>query len=142
MFDLAAKRHDYVLAEIQKLANQNIWWIVAGSRGQAPSPWEDDAHRALGSRFVALTDVPFDRMPRIYAATDLFVSASLYETFGLVYLEAQLSGIPAVARGGRQPAAQLDEQFHKRGIQFFAEGKLNDALAFIARSLGVRETAK
>jgi glycosyltransferase involved in cell wall biosynthesis/GT2 family glycosyltransferase len=232
MFDLAAKRHDYVLAEIQKLAHQNIWWIVAGSRGSAPSAWEDEARRALGSRFVALTDVPFDRMPRIYTAADLFVSASLYETFGLVYLEAQLAGLPAVAhdtpitrhlfaqlpdkfkaaslvdmrrpgaaaatisrwagmlanaserdstraaldafaqaqerqyswsftapkfaaafqrmlqssgaiaRGGHLAAAPPDEQLHRHGIQFFVEGKLNDALAFIARSIGARETAE
>ncbi|HEY6467720.1 MAG TPA: glycosyltransferase, partial [Candidatus Acidoferrales bacterium] len=232
MFDLAAKRHDYVLTEIQKLAQQNVWWIVAGSRGQALSDWEDEAHRALGSRFIALTDVPFDRMPRIYAAADLFVSASLYETFGLVYLEAQMAGLPAVAhdtpitrhlfaqlpekfkaaslidmrrpgaaaaaisrwiamlaspserdstrialdsfaqaqerqfswsftapkfatafkstlqssaaiaRGERQAAAQPDEQFHRHGIQLFTEGKLNDALAFIARSIGTRETAE
>ena len=96
-FDLAAKRHDHVLAEIQRLADERVWWIVAGSRGPAPAAWEEEARRALGVRFVPLTDVPFDRMPRIYASADLFVSASLYETFGLVYLEAQMAGLPVVA---------------------------------------------
>ena len=230
MFDLAAKRHDYVLAEIEQIAHSKVWWIVAGSRGRGASSWERQARRVLGSRFVALTDVPFDRMPSIYSAADLFVSASLYETFGLVYLEAQLAGLPVVAhdtpitrhlfaqlpdklktgslvdmrrpgaaaaamsrwaamlageRGatsvaldafaqaqerqfswsftgskfaaafqgmlrpssgiaqrGHQTAAQLDEQFHKQGVQFFVEGKCNDALAFIARSIGLRETAE
>ena len=95
-FDLAAKRHDYVLAEIQRLADEKAWWIVAGSRDSEPAAWEDDARRARGPRFIPLTGMPFERMPRVYAAADLFVSASLYETFGLVYLEAQMAGLPIV----------------------------------------------
>ena len=231
-FDLAAKRHDYVLAEIQRLAGERVWWVVAGSRGSEPAAWEEEARCALGSRFILLSDVRFERMPRIYAAADVFVSASFYETFGLVYLEAQMAGLPVVAhdtvvtrhlfsrlpekfktaslidmrragaaaaamsrwmamlantgerastraaleafagaqerefgwasmapkfaesflrvtqstagiaRGDRQRLAQGDEQLHRHGVRLFQEGKLADALTFIARSLGARETAE
>ncbi len=231
-FDLAAKRHDHMLAEIQRLADEKIWWIVAGSRGSEAAAWEEEARRALGARFIRLTDLPFERMPRVYAAADLFASASLYETFGLVYLEAQMAGLPVVAHdtpvtrhlfsrmseklravslidmrrpgaaataisrwkamlaelgereatratlsafaaaqesefgwrdmapkfadafvrvmrssaalasGERQKATQADEQLHRQGIQLFQDGKLTDSLAFIARSLGARETAE
>jgi glycosyltransferase involved in cell wall biosynthesis/SAM-dependent methyltransferase len=231
-FDLVAKRHDYILAELQKLVAQNIYWTVAGSRGSEPAPWQSEAHRVLGARFIALTDVPFAEMPRIYAAADLFTSGSLYETFGLVYLEAQMSGLPVVAHdtpitrhlfsrlperfnpvslvdmrrpgaaataisrwaallahpadrksihaaldefsraqekhfgwqsiapqftaafqriaqasaqiavGRRQPVARADDQLHNQGIQLFQEGKLTDALVFIARSIAARETAE
>ena len=96
VFDLAAKRHDYVLAEIQKVAVQNVFWVVAGSCGRSPVAWPNDARRALGSRFIPLHDVPFAEMPGIYSAADLFVSASLSETFGLVYLEAQMSRLPCI----------------------------------------------
>jgi glycosyltransferase involved in cell wall biosynthesis/GT2 family glycosyltransferase len=232
MFDLLAKRHDYVLGEISKLPTKNIWWIVAGSRGREPAAWENEARRMLGSRFIPITDVPFEKMTRLYGAADLFTSASLNETFGLVYLEAQMAGLPAVVhdtpitrhlfaqlpdalkaaslidmrrpgaaaaaisrwmalladprqnentraaldafasaqerqfswnsmspryaaafnkvirssdastRGDRQNLARSDEQLHKQGVHLFQEGKLTDALAFIARALGARETAE
>lgn len=229
--DLPAKRHDYILDEIQKLGREDVWWVVAGSRGPEPAAWEADARRALGGRFVPLTDVPFERMPRVYAAADLCASASLYETFGLVYLEAQMAGLPIVAhdtavtrhlfaqlpeklraysladmrtaraaasaishwmtilenpterdrsravlesfaqtqerqfswkfmapafaaafrsimpsdkptlRGDRRTIVEKDEQLHKQGIQLFEQNKLTEALACIARSMAVRETA-
>ncbi|HTZ76019.1 MAG TPA: glycosyltransferase [Candidatus Aquilonibacter sp.] len=231
-FDLAAKRHDYIFAELQKIGTGNVYWIVAGSRGREAAPWESEARRVLGPRFIALTDVPFAEMPRIYGAADVFTSASLHETFGLVYLEAQMSGLPVVAHdtpitrhlfsqlperfksislvdmrrpggaaaaisrwiallanpagqasarcaldefactqerqfsweamgaqfgaafrrraepsaqiaaGRRRAAAGPDEQLHDQGVQLFQEGKLTDALVFIARSIAARETAE
>jgi glycosyltransferase involved in cell wall biosynthesis len=96
VFDMPAKRHQYVLEEILKVGGEKIWWIVAGARGEAPAAWEAQARRSLGPRFIAATDVAFEKMPRLYAAADLFASASLYETFGLVYLEAQTAGLPVV----------------------------------------------
>jgi glycosyltransferase involved in cell wall biosynthesis len=96
VFDMEAKRHDYVLSEIQKLPTNNVWWVVAGSRGQSSAAWEEDARRVLGSRFIPVLDVPFEDMPSLYGAADVFASASLYETFGLVYLEAQMAALPAV----------------------------------------------
>ncbi|HKV47313.1 MAG TPA: glycosyltransferase [Candidatus Acidoferrales bacterium] len=52
------------------------------------------------------------------------------------------SGAALGARAARQTSAQPDEQLHRQGIQLFQAGKLTDALTFIARSLGARETAE
>ena len=91
------KRHDYTLREILSLpAVKRIWWVVAGSRGPEPCAWEQEARKRLGARFVPLTNVPFEKMPQLYGMADLFVLASLRETFGLVYIEAQAAGLPVV----------------------------------------------
>ncbi|MGA9884760.1 MAG: glycosyltransferase [Candidatus Acidiferrales bacterium] len=91
------KRHAHLLREIESLApRHNVWWVVAGSRGPAPTRWEQEAREALGAQFVPLPNVPFKRMPQIYGMADLFALASTDETFGLVYLEAQIAGLPVV----------------------------------------------
>lgn len=45
--------------------------------------------------------VPHARMPRLYAAADAVLCPSLYESFGLVQLEAMAAGVPVIVpRGG------------------------------------------
>lgn len=91
------KRHAQLLGEISALpAADKVWWVVAGSRGPAPAAWKLTARDALGSRFVPLPNVSFERMPGLYGMADLFALASIDETFGLVYLEAQIAALPAV----------------------------------------------
>lgn len=91
------KRHAHLLREIESLADlHKVWWAVAGSHGPAPTAWEQRARDVLGPRFVPLANVPFERMPQIYGMADLFALASMEETFGLVYLEAQVAGLPTV----------------------------------------------
>lgn len=92
------KRHLHILHEILALPDaRRVWWVVAGSRGPAACEWEEEAKRAMGERFVPLTNVAFDKMAAIYGMADVFALASLDETFGLVYLEAQAARLPVVA---------------------------------------------
>ncbi len=44
--------------------------------------------------------VPHDRMPRLYAAADAVLCPSLYESFGLVQLEAMAAGVPVIVPAG------------------------------------------
>ena len=92
------KRHGHMLREILALPqHERVWWVVAGSRGPAPCAWEEEARRAMGERFVPLTNVAFDKMAQVYGMADIFALASVDETFGLVYLEAQAARLPVVA---------------------------------------------
>lgn len=50
----------------------------------------------LKSRIVLLTDFEEEEKPNIYAAMDVFVSASYSESFGIVFLEAWAAGLPVV----------------------------------------------
>ena len=96
-FDHPLKNFEYVLRELSPLAKDpNVYWVVAGSRGKDATAWEREARKIFGERFRPLVDVPFDKMPNLYGLADLAVCGSLSETFGLVYAETQLSGLPFV----------------------------------------------
>ena len=96
-FDHEVKNFPYVLREIAPLAaDPNVYWVVAGSRGNEPTAWEREAQEIFGERFRPLVGVSFERMPDLYGLADLAVCGSLAETFGLVYAETQLSGLPFV----------------------------------------------
>jgi len=96
-FDHESKNFPFVLGEMTSLAKEpHIYWVVAGSRGKEPTVWERQAREIFGERFRPLVDVPFDKMPDLYGLADLAVCGSLSETFGLVYAETQLSGLPFV----------------------------------------------
>lgn len=51
-----------------------------------------------------LGHVPYDELPQYYAACDVFAAPSLYEPFGMIYLEAMACGKPTIGcRSGGVP---------------------------------------
>jgi len=58
------------------------------------------AEMALESNVRFLGWVPHDEMAQLYAAADIFVSASITETQGLALLESMATGTPVVAARG------------------------------------------
>ena len=51
--------------------------------------------RLMGNR-VIFTKAPHHDLPKVYAAADVFVLGSLFETFGIVYIEAMAMGLPVI----------------------------------------------
>jgi glycosyltransferase involved in cell wall biosynthesis len=68
--------------------------VIAGD-GPAKKSLMEEAE-ALALPVVFLGNVPHHELPRLYRASDCFVTMSLSETFGLTCLEAQMCGCPAV----------------------------------------------
>ena len=96
-FDHESKNFPFVLGELTSLASDpRVYWVVAGSRGKESTVWERQAKDIFGERFRPFVGVPFEKMPDFYGLADLAVCGSLSETFGLVYAETQLSGLPFV----------------------------------------------
>lgn len=71
----------------------------------------DDAARLLGERFVHLY-VAAEKVKEIYSMADLFVLSSTIEGFGLVVLEAALSGIPVLVHDSKHFRWLLGPHWH------------------------------
>jgi len=66
-------------------------------------------HRGVADSVEFLGTVTDERLDELYAACDLFVAPSLYESFGLIYLEAMNFGKPVVGcRAGGIPEVVAD----------------------------------
>ena len=50
----------------------------------------------MGDR-VRFLQLPHDELPEAYRAADIFALGSLFETFGIVYLEAMAMRVPVIA---------------------------------------------
>lgn len=80
------------------------WLLVAGG-----GPIEAEIRRfasglASAARIVFAGNVRPERMPEVYAGSDIFCFASLTDTQGLVLTEAKAAGLPAVAVARYGPA--------------------------------------
>jgi 1,2-diacylglycerol 3-alpha-glucosyltransferase len=93
------KRIDFLLAEFAgALARTrgNAMLVIAGAHEDDTSGLIAEGKALLGDRVRFLPNMPRDRMPDLYRAADLFVLASLSETFGIVLLEAMATGLPVI----------------------------------------------
>lgn len=88
------KRMDHVIREVAALEGAHL--LIVGQ--EAPDSGEIKAlgRQMLGERvhFMTLTH---DELPQAYAAADVFALGSLFETFGIVYIEAMAMGLPVVS---------------------------------------------
>ncbi len=82
--------------------------VVAGQKGE-----DGGGVRFLGS-------VPHDGMPVLFAAADAVVCPSIYESFGLVPLEALSAGIPVLAPKGTYWGEKIDAE--GGGLAYAPEG--------------------
>jgi glycosyltransferase involved in cell wall biosynthesis len=89
------KRLDLAIKAVGKLKNVSL--LVVGGGGEKEQDIKILGEKILGDRFKLLS-VPFEKMPEIYQAADVFTLPSASsEAFGNVFVEAMASGLPVVA---------------------------------------------
>lgn len=110
------KGHDTILKAIQQLPieiKDKVRWKIAGNGPYKQSLLQLVNESGLSSQIEFLGFVPDKDLPKVYQSSDVFVlctreeeNSSNVEGFGLVFLEAQSSGIPVIGKhAGGIPSA-------------------------------------
>jgi glycosyltransferase involved in cell wall biosynthesis len=94
--DAQVKRMDYVVKECAAL-QRPVFLLLLGQQDAASRSIRLLATEKLGPQRFAILTVPRHVIYDYYALADVFVLASLWEGFGLVFLEALAAGVPVVA---------------------------------------------
>ena len=87
------KRMDYVIREVSRVPG--AWLIIVGQESVDSAAIRALGHQLLGQRIIFAT-LPHEDLPQAYAAANVFTLGSLFETFGIVYIEAMAMGLPVV----------------------------------------------
>jgi glycosyltransferase involved in cell wall biosynthesis len=90
------KRIDYLINSINILNNNKVYLVIAGAKSAETEALIELGKKKLGDRAIFLTDFPRERMNEVYVTADVFVLCSLFEMFGIVFLEAMSSSVPVL----------------------------------------------
>lgn len=85
------KRMDHVIREVAPLSQARL--VIVGQESAETPAIKALGRDVLGER-VVFTKLAHEELPQAYAAADAFVLGSLFETFGIVYIEAMAMGLP------------------------------------------------
>jgi len=92
-----------LLGIIRKLDNRQVRLLIIGDGPEKNNLIQRADELGIGDRIQFLGRVDDERKFQILALSDLYVSASDHEGFGLVYLEAMAAGLPVLCfdKGGQ-----------------------------------------
>lgn len=119
------KRMDYVIREVAEL--NDAWLIIVGQETEDSAAIRSLGRERMGNR-VVFASMPNDELPTAYAAADVFVLGSLFETFGIVYIEAMAMGLPVICSNHPNQRAIVKEGIF---IDMKRKGALSEALRSI-----------
>jgi len=90
-----------LLAAIVRVLEQvpDVTFVIVGATGEEPvvRSFRESYPEIQHSRIVFRRFVSEEDLNALYAASTIYVSASVYESFGLTFVEAMARGIPVVA---------------------------------------------
>lgn len=91
-----SKRMDYVIKEVALMPKTaNVFLLIVGHEEDETPQIKHLGKQLLGDR-IKFAKFPLEKMPQVYASSDVFVLASLREFFGIAFLEAMASGKPVL----------------------------------------------
>lgn len=130
------KRMDHVIRELAPLTDVHL--AIVGQEAPDSAAIKALGRELMGDR-ITFTTLPHDDLPMAYAAADVFVLGSLFETFGIVYIEAMAMGLPVVCTRHENQRSIVQEGIF---VDMASQGALTAALrqrdpAHLAR-LGAR----
>jgi glycosyltransferase involved in cell wall biosynthesis len=107
---------DYLFKSLVKLKALEWILLVVGDGELKPYYIKLARRFSIYNRVIFASSVPYEELPRYYAASDIFVlpSINMGEAFGLVLLEAMASGKPVIA--SRLPGVRTVVKENKTGL--------------------------
>jgi glycosyltransferase involved in cell wall biosynthesis len=108
---VARKGVDQLVTMMEQFRDEPVRLLIMGSGPQAGALKEEVQKRQLNDQVVFLGFVEEAEKFRILHMSDLYVSTSQHEGFGLVYLEAMACGLPVVCydHGGQTDFLRNDK---------------------------------
>ncbi len=108
------KAYPLLVEALSGLAHRPWRLTIAGATGRDPQAIASlreaiEAH-GLGERVTLAGAVDDAELDRLYAQADIFVSASLYEGYGMVLAEAMARGLPMVVSTGGAAARTVPDE--------------------------------
>ena len=91
------KRMDYLIDEVAAMPEPRPYLLLLGQREPDSEAIEAHARQRLGRDGYDVRTVAHDEMTDFYRASDVFVLASLWESFGRALVEAMSHGLPCLA---------------------------------------------
>lgn len=91
------KKVDTMIKAAKILKDEHITFVIGGT-GPAAEYYQSMVNRMhLNNKIKFIGFVPQERLPQLYAASDMLCMPSMFETQGVVAVEAMASGKPVVA---------------------------------------------
>ena len=112
----ARKGHDVAIQAIARLQRQNCHYLIVGDGDELPRLKQLAQDAGVSSLVTFEPRITSQILPSYYAAADIFVHPNRtegddFEGFGLVFLEAAASGLPAIGgRSGGVPEAIAENE--------------------------------
>ncbi|MBK7673698.1 MAG: glycosyltransferase family 4 protein [Candidatus Accumulibacter sp.] len=116
------KRMDYVVREVA--AVKDAYLLIVGQETKDTPEIMDLGKQLMGNRII-FTTVEHRDLPKLYAAANLFTLGSVFETFGIVHIEAMAMGLPVVCTNHRNQRAIVKEGIF---IDVTRSGALTEAI--------------
>jgi glycosyltransferase involved in cell wall biosynthesis len=96
--DVKTKSLAYLMLRLGELARSGLrFYLVVAGDGEMRDALVALAGRELAGRHRFLGRVPREELGAVFGAGDVFAFPGIRESLGMVYLEAQASGLPVVA---------------------------------------------
>lgn len=118
------KRMDYVIKEVAPL--EEVYLVIVGQENPDTPAIKALGKALMGDRII-FTKMTHEELPQAYAAANVFVLGSLFETFGIVYIEAMAMGLPVFCTHHVNQRSIVKEGIF---IDMSKRGALTEALRF------------